>query len=143
MEVTFIVVLFLFVPAGLFSDAGVSGSFSALMLEGDGLYLHFLCPLLSLISYFFLENPKDLKLRDTFLVFQFSVLYTVILVILNLTRVVEGPYSFFLVYQQPVWLSVLLAVLMMGGNYGLTVANYFLGKWTSHRTERKLLDQNH
>ena len=42
------------------------------------------------------------------------VLYAAVIVTLNLTRTVRGPYPFLLVYEQPVWASLLWAGVILG-----------------------------
>ena len=86
-----------------------------------GIFVHVLCPILSFLSYVFLENhtgPSAL-----FLPAAITLLYGLILLILNGKNRVDGPYPFFRVHDQSPLATVLwmaaLSVLVTGISAGI------------------------
>lgn len=104
--ITFLVVLFVLAPNGNFYNMFFLGS----MFEH-----HLLCPLLSLFSFIFVEdyklNKKDIKYPVII-----SIIYGVILITLNILKVVDGPYPFFRVYNQPLIVSIIYFISMIIGS---------------------------
>ena len=104
LTMTFLVTLLVLVPMG--------GGFENLMLSGNGLYHHTLCPIISVASYVLLEphaSPWLLPVAIT-LVYGLTMLY------LNWKRRFDGPYPFFKVHNQSkratvLWTLVLVAVI--------------------------------
>ncbi len=105
LTLTFLVVTFVFVP--------MSGSFKVL-LEGVNFYQHFLCPLLSLISFMFFEQSEALTKKHVFLSLIPTFTYAAVIIILNILRVVRGPYPFLMVYEQSVPVSVMWFFVING-----------------------------
>ena len=60
---------------------------------------HLLCPLLSLFSFMFLEDYK-LKLNNIKYPVIITTIYGFILILLNIFKVIDGPYPFLRVYNQ-------------------------------------------
>ncbi len=94
----------------------------SVFLDGSFLYFHTICPLLALISMLAFEGRPLLKPCHVYLTLIPTVLYGAVMFILNLLDVYEGPYPFFLVYQNPVWLTILYAVLLLLGSWGIAAA---------------------
>ena len=46
-----------------------------------------------------------------------TLVYALVLVILNLAKLVDGPYPFLKVYQQPVYMSCIWVLAILGGAY--------------------------
>ena len=86
-----------------------------LLTSGSMLYHHTLCPLLGLITFLFLE-PYRFRESDAVWGMSFTFLYAAVTVPLNILRIMDGPYPFLRVYQQPVWASFLWAFIILGGN---------------------------
>lgn len=109
LAVTFLVVVFILTPALEFR-------YDIYMFSGTMLYQHTLCPILAVLSYLLFENRS----KKTYLCISFTIIYAIILVILNLADKVVGPYFFLMVKKQPVintifWFIIILAI------------NYFIG----------------
>ncbi len=117
--VTFLVVLFIL--SREFSN-GLVGAF----LDGSMKYHHLLCPVLGFISYVFYEK-YEVKSKDNLLSLVFTILYTIVLIILNLLKVVSGPYPFLKVTENSIFKSIGFGVLILGGalalSYGLVILN--------------------
>ena len=119
---TLLVVVLIFVPMS------GPGAFRQLLLTGSLKYLHLLCPLLGLLGFLFLEDLSWLRLRHTLYAMVFTVVYAAVIVILNLTGTVTGPYPFLLVYAQPVWASVLWAAVILGTAWLIAAGLYLVKK---------------
>ena len=94
LVMTFLITLFVLVPMG--------GGFMKLMVHGNGLYHHTLCPILSVYSYLFLEPHCDLWIVPVVL----TMIYGLTMMYLNMIRRYDGPYPFFKVYKQSRAVSV-------------------------------------
>lgn len=119
---TFLVVIFVLIPF-----AGLNSAVDKLFTEAK-LYHHFLCPLIAFLSFVILEKQPELQFKDTFYALIPTAVYAVIMTILNIVRVVEGPYPFFKVYEQSAFMSCVWFMVMLGAAYGITVGVYFLNK---------------
>lgn len=109
LTLTFLVVVAILAPM-----EGLRG-YRMFLLEGRSLYEHLLCPVAAFLSLVLFERPLP-RVKGTLLWAALpSGLYAVVIIILNLTRVLVGPYPFLRIYQQPVAMSVLWSVLILGG----------------------------
>ena len=107
LVMTFLVTLFVLVPMG--------GGFRKLMLSGNGLYHHTLCPLLSTASWLLWETPHRCPWGVPVAV---TVVYGLIMLYLNGTGRYDGPYPFFRVRHQSRaatvgWILVLIALISL------------------------------
>ena len=104
LTMTFLITLFVLVPMG--------GGFRKLMLSGNGLYHHTLCPILSVTSYIIWEQHSSLWILPTILTF----IYGIVMLIMNGKRLFDGPYPFFRVHNQSklatvIWILVLIGII--------------------------------
>ena len=110
LVMTVLVTLAVLVPAG--------AGFVRMMLSGNGLFHHTLCPLISITSYFLWEQHSSAWMIPVAVTF----VYGAVLLYLNYARIIEGPYPFFRVYKQSIkatviWMTVLIvlaAILSLG-----------------------------
>ena len=107
LMLTFFVVLFILMPA-----MGENAFF--MLYGGSMLYQHTLCPILAVVSFFALEMEHELPKTAIAKAMIPTLLYAVVAILLNLCRVIEGPYFFLMVYAQPWRLSVVLCMLVLG-----------------------------
>lgn len=99
--IPFLVVLLVLYPMYNFN-------FEFLFLMGPNLLMHVVCPLTALISFiFFEENGLENTLKNNLGALYFTIIYAIILIGLNILKVVVGPYPFFKVYQQSVFITIL------------------------------------
>lgn len=122
VSLTFLVVLFVLIPL-----AGLSSAIDKLFMEAK-LYHHFLCPLIAFISFIFFEKQPSLQFKDTIYAFVPTLIYAVIMTILNILKIAEGPYPFFKVYEQSVFMSCLWFVVILAIAYGIGVGVFYLNK---------------
>ena len=87
-----------------------------LLFEGSMLYHHTLCPLIALASFILLEKYDDLNVLHGLI---FTMIYAVIMIALNVLKIVEGPYPFLLVYNQPIIVSVLWTIIILAITYAI------------------------
>lgn len=82
-----------------------------LLFYGSSLFLHTLCPILAVVSFVFLEK-YDLGKKDILYACLFTVIYGIIILSLNVLKVIVGPYPFLMVYNQPVYVTVLWIIII-------------------------------
>ena len=116
LGVTFLVVVTILAPF-----SGPHG-YRMMLLYNDMLYHHLFCPVLAALSFFLFDRVPFRAARAARLALLPTALYAAVIVVLNLARVIVGPYPFLKVYQQPVYASVLWVVLILGGAYAIAWA---------------------
>ncbi len=104
LTMTFLVTLFVLVPMG--------GGFRNLMLSGNGLYHHTLCPVISVLSYIFLESHVPVWYLPPVI----TLVYGITMMYMNHIEKFDGPYPFFRVNHQSVtativWIIILFSVI--------------------------------
>lgn len=119
LTVTFLVVIFILVPMANFN-------FKALMFDQEFLIFHTLCPIISIISYVFYEKRSTKE----YLGFFCTIIYSIILIILNLTDIVVGPYPFLKIKEQSIFMSLVWSVLIL-------VGSYYIGKTLNYLNKQK------
>ena len=111
LTMTVLVTLFVLVPMG--------AGFVRMMLSGNGLFHHTLCPLVSITSYILWEQHSSMWGIPVAVTF----IYGVAMLYLNHTGTVDGPYPFLRVHEQSmkatvIWMAV-LTVLISLLSYGI------------------------
>ncbi len=112
---TLLVTMFVLAPMGMM------GGFVPIMFEGPNLYHHFLCPIISVLSLVILEKGEKLTLKHCFYTLVPTLIYGVVAVVFNLLKVWHGPYPFLYVYEQPLYMSIIWAVVILGGAFAITL----------------------
>lgn len=108
---TFLTVVFVLAPMN------GEGGLYMLLCTSSMLYHHLLNPMAALLSYLLLEREPHLPRSDVRWALLPTLAYAAVILPLNILRVIVGPYPFFEVYHQPVYVSVLWAVGLLGVNY--------------------------
>lgn len=111
LTITMLVVVFVLSP--MIGKGGLRWS----MLYGDMLYHHFLCPVLAIILFLFFEHEPTLEKKHIYYGLILVGIYAAVFIVLNLLRIVEGPYPFLKYYQQPIYMSLFYTVVIPGGAY--------------------------
>ena len=104
LVMTFLITLFVLVPMG--------GGFRKLMLSGNCLYHHTLCPIISVYSYVLFEQHCGYWWLPAAL----TLAYGLIMLYMNRIEKYDGPYPFFRVNHQSktatvLWVIVLLIII--------------------------------
>jgi hypothetical protein len=86
------------------------------MLETNGLFHHLLCPVLAIASLPFLRRMGKQESRIALIP---TLLYGIVMYILNYLRLADGPYPFLKVHDQPWYMSVLWFLVLLGAACGV------------------------
>ncbi len=107
LTVTFLVVIFILAPMFKYN-------YSWLLFKDAMLYQHTLCPILAIITFLFISKSHIDK-KNLPYTMAFTILYSIVLIILNIFQVVEGPYPFLMVHKQPIYMSIIWLLTIDGG----------------------------
>ena len=110
LTVTFLVVIFILAPMYNFN-------YGFLLFSNELLFHHLLCPILCIISFLFFDNLKSYTILDNIYSTLVTLLYGVIIITLNIIKIVDGPYPFLKIYNQPVYITFIWALLILGITY--------------------------
>ncbi len=107
LVMTFLITVAVLVPQ-------MEDGFRKLMLSGNGLYHHTLCPVISVASYVLWEPHAGVWLLPTALTF----VYGLVMLYLNYRKKYDGPYPFFRVYDQSaaatvIWMAALTGLIAL------------------------------
>lgn len=128
LAVTFLTVIFVLAPM-----AAKTGEAAEVLWKGPQKFHHIICPLLTAVSFVFLEQGMSIDRRRIAAACMPTLAYAVVFIILNLLRVTDGPYPFLRVYKQPWFMSVIWFLIMSGVALGSAV----LIGWLRERMGRK------
>ena len=103
LAITLVVVLFILIPLR-------PHTLTFMLFKDSNLYQHLLCPIISIFSFLTFENQIKLKKRAILISLLPTFVYGICLIILNLLKVVVGPYPFFYVYLLPLHILLLSIV---------------------------------
>ena len=117
--VTFFTVVFFLMPT--------FGGPKEALIDGSMKYHHLLCPILATLSFIFYEK-YEIKKYDNIKSLIFTVLYSVVLILLNILKVVDGPYPFLRVTSQSLIKSVGVSVAMLVGAIAISYLLVILNK---------------
>ncbi len=112
---TMVTVLFVLLPSDI-----LKGTLELKSYANIEEYL--LCPLLSIVSIIIFGDYRSLGVRDAIMAVIPTVVYAVVMVILNATGMYSGPYSFFRVRNQSFAASFLWTVLIIGGAFLISLS---------------------
>ena len=108
--VTFVVTVCILIPW--------YGHPSFFLIETNGLFYHLLCPLFAIAQLPFITCIRK---KDTRLAMIPTVVYGIVLYTLNFLKVVDGPYPFLKVYEQPWYMSILWFLILAALAFGIAV----------------------
>ena len=100
-------------------------------LNGANLFQHTLCPILGFVTLLFMDPVEK---RDSWLALIPTGIYALVMVPLNYFRVLEGPYPFLKVHNQPWYMSILWFFAISLVAFGIAV---LLRKVCGKRGDRK------
>lgn len=107
LTLTFLVVVFFLAP-----ERGGWEGYRSMLFEGISIFTHFLTPILSIVSFLCFETKAE-KPRLLYGIIP-TIVYAIILVILNALKVLRGPYFFLHVYEQPLYMTFVWCVVVIG-----------------------------
>ncbi len=115
VTVTMLTVIFFLAPISAFSGRGYFALFT-----GNNLYLHFLSPLLALITFIFFESIEEFGKKDALLGIIPTAAYSVVYIIMVVFIGEENggwPAFYGFTFGGRLWLSPVSAVLLLGATY--------------------------
>lgn len=123
LVITFVVVVVYLAPAKLWAPNGnYFNNLEILLFKNDMLYQHLLCPIISFVSFAFFEGDRRLNRKKTiWFSLLFTFIYGLIMIILNLLSIVDGPYPFFKIYEAPLINSIVMVFIL--------IMNYLFGRF--------------
>lgn len=127
LMVTFVIVVCVLAPM-----EGPNG-YAAMLLSGSMLYFHLLCPVVAFVSFVLLDTDQVLSARCARHAMIPTLVYAFVLISLNATGAVVGPYPFLRVCEQPIYMSIIWAVVILGGAYLLARLLLLIRVWASCR----------
>lgn len=106
LAITFLVVITILLPSSINDNWHT-------MFTGGNLYHHIVCPLLAVLIFLGFDDYEPFALKKVLLPAIPTLIYAIVFVLLNFFRVVDGPYPFLRVHNQPVWVSIFFFVLII------------------------------
>ena len=105
LTITLLVVLFVLIPMGDFN-------FKLYLFDGVMFFHHTICPILALVSFLFYDDLGKIERSDIIGGLGFTILYSIVLIILNLYDLVKGPYPFLMIKNQTIIASIIWFILI-------------------------------
>lgn len=113
LVLTFTVVVFVLAPMNS------PGGYKMLLFSGEMLFTHFLCPLITLAGFLVIDTTLLAK-KSVLLAMIPTAIYAIVAITLNIMKIIEGPYPFLLVYEQPWWMSVIWFAVILLSDFALS-----------------------
>lgn len=110
LTVTFLVVIFILAPMYNFN-------YYYMLFYNNLIFQHLLCPIISIITFIFFDNLSIIDKKDSLIGITLTLLYAFVLIILNVFKLIEGPYPFLMVYNQTIYMSIVWFILIIGLSY--------------------------
>lgn len=128
LTLTFLVVVFVLIPM-----QGGTKAIQFLLLDGSMLYHHLLCPILVVVSILCIDPMEKLPNKYPLYVLIPTIIYASALLVLNILCIVDGPYPFLRVYNQPIYVSAIWCVTLLCGTYIIAL---LLSKFVNHMVKQ-------
>ena len=122
---TFLTVLFVLGPQ-MSTYMGFGGAYVFLLLHGDCLFQHFLCPVVGFVSFVFFESRYKLSIIDSLIALIPTIIYAIVIIILVALNQVTPPYFFFDIHNQTVFMEIFWLALLLGVIFGFYVLMKFV-----------------
>ena len=139
LAVTLIVEVCVLVPMNCRRLSDFPREFRNGMLSGEMLYMHTVCPLLMIFSFLFLEPGKRLRGNVAVALIP-TVIYGAVSLYMNYIRAYIGPYPFLYIYIQPVYMTVIWMIVIVGGAgliaWGMNALNGCIARIYGHVQNR-------
>ena len=127
VALTFTIVLFVLGP-----QTGSLSGFIGIFTVRSNLFLHLLCPLLSFLTLCLFEYDPPQKKTAILKALCPTILYAIITIILNALNLLDGPYFFLKVNEQPLQISILWTCIVLGIDLILAII-FYLGSKRNQR----------
>lgn len=125
VTITLLVVIFVLIPMSHFD-------FISLLFKNTMLYHHTICPLLGIITFLFFDDLGKFDNNDVKYGISLTIVYAIVMIILNIIGKIEGPYPFLMVMKQSIIESIVWIVVILGFAY--LIAKYLLKLYSYFRS---------
>ena len=105
------------------------------LFGNSNLYQHTICPILSFVSCILFENYANITQYMVILSIIPTLLYGVVMVLLNIFKVVIGPYPFFYFYELPWCVSIFSHISIV---FGVVLIAFILHKLISKKNNNSI-----
>lgn len=122
VTVTFLIAVTVLAPM---YDNIVEG-YMQMLFVGANFFYHVACPLLSIVSFCFFEKNERLRFVQTFQAILPTMLYAAVTIILNILRLLHGPYPFLYVYEQTPLASAIWCAAIIFIAWILAIFNWLI-----------------
>ena len=119
LSLTFFVVIFVLSPV-------TEGGYKFQLWYSNLKYQHTLCPLIAIISFIFMDPAGHISWEMFAMSLVPTLIYAIIIIILNVLKVLEGPYPFLYVYKQKWYVSMAWALGIIGVTAAYSVVVMFI-----------------
>lgn len=105
-------------------------------IKGSHLFNNLLCPIVSFVSFTMFEGDRRLNKKKTIWYALIpTVIYGVIMLVCNVTNTFTGPYSFMMINDNPVYVTVIVFIVTIILNY--VIGRFLLLSNQKHAPRRK------
>ena len=105
-------------------------------IKGSHLFNNLLCPIVSFVSFTIFEGDRRLNKKKTIWYALIpTVIYGIIMLVCNLTNTFTGPYSFMMINDNPVYVTVIVFIVTIILNY--VIGRFLLLSNQKHAPRRK------
>jgi hypothetical protein len=126
LTITFLVVVVFLAPLICMREVFANGqpfgvgvwiAAKEMFFGGSVFFHHIVCPILTFVSFVYFEEGEEITKQESLYALIPTVAYAAVLILLNVLRVVEGPYPFLMVYEQGALLSCAWALVIFALAY--------------------------
>lgn len=105
-------------------------------IKGSHLFNNLLCPIVSFVSFTLFEGDRRLNKKKTIWYALIpTVIYGIIMLVCNVSNTFTGPYSFMMINDNPVYLTVIVFIVTIILNY--VIGRFLLLSNQKHAPRRK------
>ena len=105
-------------------------------IKGSHLFNNLLCPIVSFVSFTMFEGDRRLNKKKTIWYALIpTVIYVIIMLVCNVSNTFTGPYSFMMINDNPVYVTVIVFIVTIILNY--VIGRFLLLSNQKHAPRRK------
>lgn len=105
-------------------------------IKGSHLFNNLLCPIVSFVSFTMFEGDRRLNKKKTIWYALIpTVIYGIIMLVCNVSNIFTGPYSFMMINDNPVYVTVIVVIVTIVLNY--VIGRFLLLSNQKHAPRRK------
>ncbi|MCI7445984.1 MAG: hypothetical protein MSA78_06535 [Solobacterium sp.] len=105
-------------------------------IKGSHLFNNLLCPIVSFVSFTMFEGDRRLNKKKTIWYALIpTVIYGIIMLVCNVSNTFTGPYSFMMINDNPVYVTVIVFIVTIILNY--VIGRFLLLSNQKHAPRRK------